>query len=168
MKEPKTWEMLIKHFAGEDSEEEKDKLSNWLAQSESNKTLYNHVKALWDGQRISVSEIPSSFFGRFTLQKMKDFIVKQAIGNLVGFVIGMWVTTMFSHYTLERRGLKNLFGLAGRKKVAVNDIPEWEQNVIAVLMGFITLELINHFFQTQKHIMIWRFLKRTYISLKNK
>ena len=67
---------------------------------------------------------------------------------------------MFSHYILERRGLQNLFGLAGRKKVAVHLIPEWIQGVIAILIGFIALELINHFFQTKKHLIAWNYIKK--------
>ena len=54
---------------------------------------------------------------------------------------------MFTHSMLEKRGIKNLCGLAGRKKISVNEIPEWLQNGIAILVGFITLELINHFFK---------------------
>ena len=73
----------------------------------------------------------------------------------------MWVTSMFSQYVLERRGLQNLFGLAGRKKVAVHLIPEWMQTGIAILVGFIALEFINHFFQTKKHIVVYEYFKRT-------
>ena len=72
---------------------------------------------------------------------------------------------MFSHYILERRGLQNLFGFAGRKKVTVHLIPEWMQGVISILVGFIALELINHFFQTKKHFVVWEFLKKKYSSI---
>ena len=98
---------------------------------------------------------------------MKDFILKQALGNLVGFIVGMWVTASFSHYVLEKRGIHNLFGLTGRKKVAVNEIPEWLQSGIAILVGFIALELINHFFQTKKHLILWDYIKKNYIKIKD-
>jgi hypothetical protein len=78
---------------------------------------------------------------------------------------GMWVTAMFSHYVLEKRGINNLFGLAGRKKVAVDEIPEWLQSGIAILVGFITLELINHFFQAKKYLIVWGYIKRSYIRI---
>ena len=93
-------------------------------------------------------------------KKIKEFILKQALGNLIGFIVGMWVTALFSHRVLERKGFHNLFGLAGRRKVVVNEIPEWLQNGIAIIVGFIVLELINHFFQTKQHIAAWRCFKR--------
>ncbi len=165
MQEQKTWKMLLKHLSEEDSNEEKEIFSKWINKNEKNKTLFYKVKMLWDDEN-SVDEsfkqnASLTFFGRFTKQKIKDFIVKQAIGNLIGFIVGMWVTAMFSHYVLEKRGLKNLFGLTGRKKIAVNEIPEWMQNGIAILIGFITLELINHFFQTKMHLMLWEYIKKT-------
>ncbi len=162
--------MLLKRLAEEDSNEEKEIFSKWLDKNEKNKTFFRKIKILWDEENSSGESIKQNisptFLGRFTKQKLKDFILKQAIGNLIGFVIGMWVTTMFSHYVLEKRGLKNLFGLAGRKKMTVNEIPEWLQSGIAILIGFITLELINHFFQTKKHLLLWEFIKKLYVGVK--
>jgi len=171
MQEQKTWKMLLKHLGKEDSNEEKEMFAKWLNKDERNKALFYKVKILWDDEN-SVDEsfkqnTSLTFRGRFTKQKIKDFILKQAIGNLIGFIIGMWVTTIFSHYVLEKRGLKNLFGLTGRKKIAVNEIPEWLQSGIAILVGFIALELINHFFQTKKHLMVWRYIKRLSIRIKD-
>ncbi|MBA3682177.1 MAG: hypothetical protein H0W73_13615 [Bacteroidetes bacterium] len=170
MQEQKIWKMLLKRLAEEDSNEEKEIFSKWLDKNEKNKTFFRKIKILWDEENSSGESIKQNisptFLGRFTKQKLKDFILKQAIGNLIGFVIGMWVTTMFSHYVLEKRGLKNLFGLAGRKKMTVNEIPEWLQSGIAILIGFITLELINHFFQTKKHLLLWEFIKKLYVGVK--
>jgi hypothetical protein len=164
MKEEKTWNMLLKHLGEEDSNEEKEIFSKWLNKNEKNKALFCKVKILWDNENNvdeSFKGVASpTFLGRFTKQKIKDFILKQAIGNLIGFIIGMWVTAMFSHYVLEKRGIKNLFGLTGRKKIAVNEIPEWLQSGIAILVGFIALELINHFFQTKKHLILWGYIKK--------
>ncbi|MDQ3109774.1 MAG: hypothetical protein M3R17_07750 [Bacteroidota bacterium] len=170
MQEQKTWKMLLKHLGGEDSNEEKEIFSKWLNKNEKNKVLFYKVKVLWDDEN-SIDEsfkqnTSLTFWGRFTKQKIKVFILNQAIGNLIGFIIGMWVTAMFSHYVLEKRGLKNLFGLTGRKKIAVNEIPEWLQSGIAILVGFIALELINHFFQTKKHLIVWGYIKRLYTRIK--
>jgi hypothetical protein len=115
MQEQKTWGMLIKHLSKEDSNEEKELFSKWLNEDEKNKTLFKNVKMLWEDKNSTDESL--TFRERFSKQKIKDFIVNQAIGNLVGFIIGMWVTAMFSHYVLEKRGIKNLFGLAGRKKL---------------------------------------------------
>jgi len=163
MQDPIVWNNILKHLTEEETTKEKDQFLQWYDKSEKNKALFDKLKSVWDGKDItnaSQQNVPLTFFGRFNKEKMKSFIYNQSIGNLIGFVVGMWVTSSFSHYVLERRGLKNLFGLAGRKKVAVNEIPEWLQSGIAILIGFITLELINHFFQTKKHIIIWNYLKK--------
>ena len=172
MQDQKTWNMLLKRLSEEDSNEEKELFSKWLDKSESNKALFYKVKILWDDEN-SIDDsfkknVTLTFLDRFTVPKIKDFIINQAIGNLIGFIVGMWVTAMFSHYVLERRGLKNLFGLAGRKKIAVNEIPEWLQSGIAILIGFIALELINHFFQTKKHLIVWEYIKTSYIKIKER
>ncbi len=163
MQDSVIWNMLSRHLTGEETPKETEQFLIWLDQSQENKAFFNKVKNVWEGKanitESSQSNASITFLGRFSPQKMKDFVLKQALGNLVGFTIGMWVTSSFSHYVLERRNLKNLFGLAGRKKVAVNDIPEWMQNGIAILAGFIVLEIINHFFQTKKHVVIWVYLK---------
>lgn len=164
MQEQKIWEMLLNNLGGKDSDDEKEVFLKWLNQNEENKVLFYKVKILWDDENSFnepfMQNTSLTFLGRFTKQKIKDFIFKQAIGNLIGFVIGMWVTTSFSHYALEKRGVKNFFGLAGRKKIVVNEIPEWLQSGIAILVGFIVLELINHFFQTKKYLLIWDYFKK--------
>jgi hypothetical protein len=167
MQDQKTWKMLLKHLGGDDTPEEKEQFSTWLNRDEKNKSLFNKVKVLWENEN-SVDEhfqesAPSNFFGRFTKKKLKAFVFNQAIGNLIGFAVGLWVTALFSHYVLEKRGLKNLFGLVGRRKIAVNEIPKWLQSGIAILVGFIALELINHFFQTKKHLVIWEYVKKTFL-----
>jgi hypothetical protein len=34
------------------------------------------------------------------------------------------------------------------------------------LVGFIALELINYFFQTNKHLIVWGYIKRLYTLIK--
>lgn len=173
MQDYKIWNMLSKHLAEEESKDEKEEFLNWFNQSEKNKELFYKMKSIWDNlenikEQSFEKDVPLTFREKFTKKKIKDFILKQAIGNFVGFVVGIWVTAIFSHYVLERRGLQNLFGLAGRKKVAVHDIPEWLQGVISILVGFIALELINHFFQTKKHLIVWDYIKKKYDIIKIK
>ncbi len=171
MQDLKVWNMITKHLNNEHSPEEKKKFFEWLDKNEKNKKIFNKIKGVWNDDELLVPENNPGFLSfrqRFTKHKIKDFIFKQAIGNLVGFTVGLWVTTMFSHYILEKRNLQNLFGLAGRKRVAVNDMPEWFQKCLAILLGFIALELINHFFQTKKHILIWEYFKEKYFYLINK
>ncbi len=104
----------------------------------------------------------------FTRKKVTDFLITEAIGRFVGFIVGMWTTSLFSKVVYEKKGLKNLFGMAPRKKIVVNTTPEWLQFAISALVGFIMLELINYFFKNKLYIPVWEFLKRTWNTLFNK
>jgi len=72
--------------------------------------------------------------------------------------VGLWVSNTFTHYVKEKRSVKNLFGVLGRKEKVVNDIPEWAQFCMSVILGFIALELINYFFQSKSHLKIWNYI----------
>lgn len=165
MQDQEIWNKISKHLSEKESTGEKELFLKWLNEKQENKDLFEKLKVIWDDEKLSdeltKQKNQGSFFSRFTKKKIKDFVLKQALGHLIGFLVGMWVTSSFSHNVLERRSLKNLYGLNGRKQVAVNDIPEWVQNGIAILLGFITLELITHFFQSQKHIVLLNYLKGT-------
>ena len=75
-------------------------------------------------------------------------------------MIALSVTRIFSHYVTERRNIHNLFGLAGRKKIVVNDTPEWLQLALSAIVGFIVLEFVNYLIQARQHILAWNYLKK--------
>ncbi len=169
MQDPKIWFMLSKHLSDSETQREAVVFLTWINENEKNKELFTKAKKIWEGVEIDqVMARTLTLRERFSKKKIKDFIVKQAIGNFIGFVVGMWVTVMFSHHVLEKRGLKNLFGLAGRKKVVVNDAPEWLQGLLSIIIGFIALELVNYFFQSKKHLVVRDYLIALYKTLKTK
>lgn len=164
MQNPTIWNSISKHLTEEETKEEKEIFLNWLNESENNKAYFKRVKSVWeyseDADEAALKhERPPTFREKFTLPRIKTFVIEQALGNLVGFVVGMWVVATFTHKVLERKSLNNLFGLARREKMVVHDIPQWLQAVIAILIGFIVLELINYFFQSKKYLVIWKYLK---------
>ncbi len=164
MKNATIWNQISKHLTEEETKEEKEVFLLWLNESENNKVYFNRVKSIWeyseDADEAAVKhERPPTFREKFTLPRIKTFVIEQAMGNLVGFVVGMWVVATFTHKTLEKKGIKNLFGIIKRKRVVVQEIPEWLQATIAVLIGFIVLELINYFFQSKKYLVIWKYIK---------
>ena len=166
MQDPKLWNILSRHLAEDESAENKEMFLKWFNQSEKNKAYFDQVKGLWNHSEAIDEEflkIKSSwtFHEKFSFTRIKKFILQQALGNLVGFTVGMWVTTTFSHSVLERKNIKNLFGIMKRKDVLVNDIPHWMQVGISILVGFIVLELINYFFQTRQYLNLWKFIRRT-------
>ncbi|MCW3084695.1 MAG: hypothetical protein JWP12_2061 [Bacteroidetes bacterium] len=147
---------IIRHLTGEETPEEKTDFSKWLSESDTNQQLFNKIKKVWEQQP---TDQPRSFWGKFTRKKIQNFILNQAIGNFIGFVIALSVTRMFSHYVTERRNIHNLFGLAGRKKIVVNDTPEWLQWILSAVVGFIVLEFVNHLIQTKQHMLAWNYIK---------
>jgi hypothetical protein len=93
----------------------------------------------------------------FTKDKIISFVVNEALGRFVGFIIGMWSTSLFSYYVYEKKSFKNLFGMAPRKKVLVSTAPEWLQLTISIVIGFIVLELINYFFKHKIYVTVWEY-----------
>ena len=162
MQDPKFLMLISKHISGNESLTEREELLSWLKEDEKNLACFNEIKRAWEHK----GEAPISFRQKFTLGNIKDIFIQQVLGNLVGFAVGLWVTNAFTHYVTEKRNLKNLFGMAGRKKIVVNETPEWVQYSLSFILGFIALELINYFFQTKKHILIWNFIKDGYAKYK--
>ena len=164
MLEPKTWIAFSKHLSGEESVTEKNEFQLWLNEDKKHLELFNKFKKLWDDPFHDENQ--KSFIQKYTKSKIRSIFFQKTMGNLIGFVIGMAVTNLFSHQVLEKKSIKNLFGLTKRKEILVNDIPEWLQFSISVLAGFIVLELINHMIETKKHMVIWNFIKNRNQSLK--
>jgi len=165
MQDPKLWHLLSRHLAEDESEEDKEIFLTWFNQSEKNKEYFSKVKNVWD-HSVTLNELPFksrvllACREKFTFHRIKNFILQKSLGNLVGFVVGMWVTTTFSHTVLERKNIRNLFGIVKRKSIQVDDIPQWQQVVISILVGYIVLELINYFFQTKKYVVLWNYITK--------
>ncbi len=165
MQDPIVWKLLSRHLAEDESKEDQEMFSKWFNQSEKNKEFFYQVEGIWNHSEIIDEEFLKikaswTFHEKFSFLRIKKFILQQALGNLVGFTVGMWVTTTFSHSVLERKNIKNLFGIVKRKNILVNDIPHWMQVGISILVGFIVLELINYFFQTKQYLVLWNYIKK--------
>lgn len=156
MQDPQAYIDVVKNLSGEQTSEEKIAFLKWRNENDKNNEFYNQVKVIWEQPENN----NTSFWAKFTKKKIKGFLMNQAIGNFIGFVIGLSVARYFSHYEAERRSVKNLFGLAGRKKEIVNDVPEWLQWSLSVLVGYIALELVNHLIETKKHKIIYRYFTK--------
>lgn len=162
MNDPKYLLLISKHLSDAATPEENEVLHRWLNEDVANLVLFENLKDEWGVPKKSKNLILS----KFTKKNISDILIQHVIGNVIGFAIGMWVTNAFTHYTVERRSAKNLFGLAGRKKILVNETPEWVQYCLSFILGFIALELINYFFQTKKYLVVWAFIKKVTNSNK--
>jgi hypothetical protein len=117
---------------------------------------------VWDAEEeIGTSEAPKlSFLEQLTLPNIVDFVSKQALGNIIGFAVGLWVSKTFTHAVMERKRLDNLFGLLHRKTTIVNEIPNWLQTTISILVGYISLEIVHYFLQSKQFIALWKMITK--------
>ena len=162
MQNEQNWLLIFKHLNRNESPEDTIAFHNWLQQG-NNRDIFERIEHIWQAEKQHeesfAHNMRSTFRKKYTPAKMKAYIVNQALGNLIGFIIGIWVVSTFTHEILERKSLKNIFGLLERKKVVVNDIPIWMQNTVAIIVGYIVLEFIAFFFQSRLHILIGKQLR---------
>lgn len=88
----------------------------------------------------------------FSRQKLQQLCVNTALSNFVGYVAGSLVMVLTTYHSVERRALKNLFGILPRKEVVVHRLPEWLEWTLAVLLGFLVMELVRHIIQSNKYL----------------
>lgn len=168
MKDYEIWQMVTKHLAKDETEQEKEIFFIWLHENTSNQQYFNRIKKVWDtdsAEEEGVTAPPElSFREKFTLPNIIDFITKQALGNIIGLSVGVWVSSTFTHKVVERKSLHNLFGLAHRKTTIVNEIPQWQQTIISIMVGYVALELVHYFFQSKKVLLVWTQLRKLFLA----
>lgn len=80
----------------------------------------------------------------FTKPKLHKLFVSTALGNFAGYVAGSVVTVLSTYHSVERRALRNLFGILPRKQVVVHLLPEWLEWLLALIVGFVVMELVRY------------------------
>ncbi len=90
----------------------------------------------------------------FSRQKLQQLCVNTALSNFVGYAAGSLVMVLTTYHSVERRALKNLFGILPRKEVVVHRLPEWLEWTLAVLLGYLVMELVRHIIQNNKYIRL--------------
>ncbi|MFN3444658.1 MAG: hypothetical protein ACK44D_02890 [Bacteroidia bacterium] len=167
MKDYEIWLMITRHLAKDETEQEKEVFLVWLHQNNNNQLYFNKVKKLWDAEAEDETGTTEprklTLMEQLTLPNIVDFITKQALGNIIGIAVGLWVSKTFTHSVLERRNINNLFGLGHRKTTIVNEIPQWQQTTISILVGYIALEMVHYFLQSKQFIALWKMMKKNLI-----
>lgn len=87
-------------------------------------------------------------------QKLQQLCVNTALGNFVGYVVGSLVMVATTYHSVERRALKNLFGILPRHTVVVHRLPEWLEWTLSVLLGYFVMELVRHIIQNNKYLRL--------------
>ena len=87
----------------------------------------------------------------FTRQKFQGLFVNTALGNFAGYIAGSLVTLAWTHPALERRRISNLFGLLPRKKIVVHVLPHWLEWLLAVVIGFLVMEIVRYWLNRNRY-----------------
>ncbi len=87
----------------------------------------------------------------FNRQKFQGLFINTALGNFAGYVAGSLVTLVSTHHAVERRAIRNLFGVLPRKKIVVHEVPPWLEWLLALIVGFLVMEAVRYWFNHRKY-----------------
>lgn len=87
-------------------------------------------------------------------QKLQQLCVNTALGNFVAYVAGSLVMVLTTYRSVERRALKNLFGVLPRHNVVVHRLPEWLEWTLSVLLGYIVMEFVRYIIKSNKYRLL--------------
>ena len=87
-------------------------------------------------------------------QKLQQLCVKTALGNFVAYIAGSLVMVLTTYHSVERRALKNLFGVLPRHNVVVHRLPEWLEWTLSILLGYLVMEFVRHIIQSNKYLRL--------------
>lgn len=91
------------------------------------------------------------FRNTLTKDKMRHLFINTALGNFAGYVAGSLLMVLSTYHSVERRALRNLFGVLPRHKVVVHLLPEWLEWVMAVFIGFLVMEFVRYLFNRHQY-----------------
>lgn len=91
---------------------------------------------------------------RLSRQKLQQLYVKAALSNFVGYVAGSLVMVLTTYHSVERRALKNLFGILPRQKVVVHLLPEWLEWTLSILLGYLVMEFVRYIVKSNKYLLL--------------
>src|SRR6478736_1669326 len=86
-------------------------------------------------------------------QKLRQLCVNTALSNFVGYVAGSLVMVLTTYQSVERRALKNLFGILPRQTVVVHRLPEWLEWTLAIFLGYLVMELVRYVIRSNRHLL---------------
>jgi hypothetical protein len=87
-------------------------------------------------------------------QKLRQLFVNTALGNFAGYLAGSLVTGVATYHSVERRALKNLFGILPRHSMVVHVLPEWLEWALSVFVGFLVMEFVRYVINRRKYLLL--------------
>ena len=70
-----------------------------------------------------------------------NYISEQFIGRFTGFIIGLWASSIVSHF-FTTRSIHNLWGLTARKTVVSKQTFTNLEWIASVLIGYLVFEIV--------------------------
>src|SRR4029077_2943578 len=95
----------------------------------------------------------------FNRQKFQGLFINTALGNFAAYVAGSLVTLVSTHYAVERRALRNLFGVLPSKKIVVHEVPPWLEWLLALIVVFLVMEAVRYWFNHRKYAALLNALR---------
>jgi hypothetical protein len=90
----------------------------------------------------------------FNREKFHGLFINTTLGNFAGYVAGSLVTLVSTHHGVERRAIRNLFGVLPRKKIVVHVVPHWLEWLLALIVGFLVMEAVRYWFNHRKYAVL--------------
>lgn len=90
----------------------------------------------------------------FNGRKFQGLFINTALGNFAGYVAGSLVTLVSTHPAVERRAISNLFGVLPRKTIVVHVLPQWLEWLLALIVGFLVMEVVRYWFNNRKYVAL--------------
>lgn len=74
--------------------------------------------------------------------RLRDYLVGEALGNLVGFGAGVAAHSLLKQFFV-RKSLFNAWGLFSKRAAVSKDTLSWLEVGLTVLVGFVVFELVR-------------------------
>lgn len=84
-------------------------------------------------------------------RKLQQLYVRAALSNFVGYIAGSSVMVLTTYHSVERRALKNLFGILPRHTQVVHRLPEWAEWTLSILLGYLVMEFVRYVLTSNKY-----------------
>jgi hypothetical protein len=103
-----------------------------------------------------------------------SYFTDQFIGSFTGFIIGIWASSLVSHF-FATRSISNLWGLATKKAVVSRQTFGAMEWIASVLVGYIVFEIVlrtmkNYFLPRTETIRsrLNRIMMRAWLYIRKK
>ena len=86
------------------------------------------------------------------------YLTDQFVGTFTGFVIGIWASSLVSHF-FATRSIRNLWGLTARKTVVDKQTFTAMEWLVSALVGYLVFEIAARLIKN--HVIPWLQVART-------